>query len=214
LELLLNPSGYSERDVAAAQNIGVQKKVEKVATQFYAGVAKLAHPEHLRLTEQQATEMQRRILNSFASRPDGGELADGFVAVVNYFAGIGYWRGYKNARKHWAKIDPILRPPRGSKKVRLAIERILEQQRNLSTKEVCDILDKKGLSESFELKMGRQRFLNVGPRRGKVEHTWASVCRVDCVKRIISRIRSRLQRERTAKAWMKLADQALSSRQH
>jgi hypothetical protein len=197
------------------KNIGVQKKAEKIAKQFFAGVAKLAHPEHLRLTEQRATEMQRRILNSFASRPDGGELADGFVAVVNYFAGIGYWRGYKNARKHWAKIDPILRPPRGSKNVRLAIEKILEQQRNLSTKEVCDILDEKKLSESFELKKGRQRFLNVGPHRGgKVEHSWASVCRVDCVKRMISRIRSRLQRERTAEAWMKLADQALSSKQH
>lgn len=204
----------SERDVAAARNIGVQKKkVEKVAKKFLAGVAKLAHPEHLRLTKQQASEMRCRILDSFASRPDGGELADGFFAVVNYFAGIGYWRGYKNARKHYATIQSISRPPRGSKNVRLAIEEILEKQRNLSTKEVCDILDKEGISESFEPKKRKQRYLNVGPHRGgMVEHSWVSVCREDCVKRMISRIRSRLRRERTAEAWIRLAEQALVTR--
>ena len=193
----------------------MQKKVEKIAKQFYAGVAKLAHPEHLRLTEQQATEMQRRILNSFASRPDGGELADDFVAVIKYFSGISYWRGYKNARKHYATMHSISRPPRGSKHVRLVIEKMLVQQPNLSTEEICDLLDTKKLSDSFELKKGKKKVLNVGPCRGKVEtHSWASVCRDDCVKRMISRIRSRLRRERTAEAWMKLADQAFSSKQH
>jgi hypothetical protein len=192
----------------------VEKRKKKGLREgFYIEIAKLAHPERLRVTEQQATEMKRRILNSFASRPDGAELADSFVAVVSYFAGIGYWRGYKNARKHYATIQSISRPPRGSKNVRLAIEEILEKQRNLSTKEVCDILDREGLSESFEPKKGKQRYLNVGPHRGgKVEHSWASVYSEDCVKRMISRIRSRLRRERTAEAWIRLAEQALVTR--
>jgi hypothetical protein len=188
-----------------------QKKKQKIAKRFYAGVANLAHPEKFRCTEQQATEMRRRILNSFASRPDGGELADGFVAVIDYFSGIGYWRGYKNAKKHYAAINSVSRPPRGSKDVRLAIEEILEQQPNLSTEEICGLLDKRGLADSFELKRGKQKLLNVGLHRGKVEHSWTSVCREDCVKRMISRLRTRLRRERIAERWMKLADWAFPS---
>jgi hypothetical protein len=188
---------------------------KKIREGFYIGVAKLAHPKHLRVTEQQATEMKRRILDSFASRPDGVELADGFVAVVSYFAGVGFWRGYKNARKHYARLHSVARPPRGGKDVRLAIEEMLVQQPHLSTKEICDLLDTKGLSDSFELKKGKKKVLNVGPHRGgRVEHSWASVYSADCVKRMISRIRSRLRRERTAEAWIRLAEQALSSKQH
>lgn len=188
------------------------EKVEKVREGFYIGVAKLAHPEKFRLKVQQAMEMRRRILSSFASRPDGGELADGFVAVIEYFSGVGYWRGYKNAKKHDATLNSDQRPPRGSEKVRLAIQEILEQQPKLPTKGVCELLDKKGLSESFEFKKGKQRFLNVGRHRGKVQHSWVSVCRENCVKKMISRIRTRLRRERNADAWMKLADGALESR--
>jgi len=187
----------------------VEKK-KKVRKDFYIGVAKLADPERLRLTEQQATEMRSRILNSFASRPDGGELADGFVAVVNYFAGIGYWRGYKNARKHYATLNSVARPPRGSKNVRVAIEDMLVQQPNLSTKEICDLLDAKRLSDSFELMKGKQKILNVGPYRGKIEHPWKSVRRENCVKRMISRIRTRMRNERRAAGWMKLSDRAIA----
>jgi len=191
-----------------------KRKKKNLREGFYIGIAKLAYPEHLRLTEQQASEMRRRILDSFGSRPDGAELADGFVGVVSYFAGIGYWRGYKNARKHYARLRSVARPPRGSEHVRFAIEEMLMRQPHLSTEEICDLLDTKGLSDSFELKKGRKKVLNVGPHRGRVERSWKSVRRENCVKRMISRIRSRLRRERTAEAWMKLADQALSSKQH
>ena len=188
------------------------KKIKKVREGFYIGVAKLAHPEKFRFKEQQATAMRRRILSSFASRPDGGELADGFIAVIEYFSGVGYWRGYKNAKKHYATLNSDQRPPRGGKKVRLAIQEILEQQPQLPTKGVCEQLDEKGLSESFEFKNGKHRVLNVGRHRGKVQHSWVSVCRENCVKKMISRIRTRLRRARNADAWMKLADRAFASR--
>jgi len=192
--------------------VSVEKKIEKVREGFYIGVAGLSRPERFRFKEQHAAEMRRRILNSFASRPDGGELADGFVGVIEYFSGVGYWRGYKNAKKHYAALNSDQRPPRGSEKVRLAIQGILELQPKLPAKGVCELLDAKGLSESFECKNGKHRFLNVGRHRGKVQHSWVSVCRENCVKKMISRIRTRLLRERNANAWMKLADRAFGSR--
>ena len=190
----------------------MKKKIKKVREGFYIGVAEFAHPEKFCFKEHQATEMRRRILSSFSSRPDGGELADGFVAVVEYFSGVGYWRGYKNAKKHYAALNSDQRPPRGSEKVRLAIQEILKQQPKLPTKAVCELLDAKGLSESFESKNGKHRFLNVGRHKGKVEHSWVSVRRENSVKKMISRIRTRLRRERNADAWMKLADRAFATR--
>lgn len=188
----------------------MEKKRQKVREGFYIGVAKLAHPEKFRSKQLQASEMRRLILNSFASRPDGGELADGFLAVIEYFLGIGYWRGYKNAKKHYATLNSGQRTPRGSEKVRLAIQEILEHQPKLPTKGVCELLDAKELSDSFEFK--KHTFLNVGRHKGKVRHSWVSVCRENCVKKMISRIRTRLRRERNADAWMKLADRAFGSR--
>jgi hypothetical protein len=190
----------------------VEKRRKKVREGFYIGVAGLARPEKFRSKEQHATEMRGRILHSFASRRDGGELADGFVAVIEYFLGVGYWRGYKNAKKHYAALSSDQRPPRGSEKVRLAIQGILEEQPKLSAKGICELLDAKGLSESFEFKNGKHRFLNVGRHRGKVQHSWVSVYRENSVKKMISRIRTRLRREHNADAWMKLADRAFGSR--
>jgi hypothetical protein len=190
----------------------VEKRRKKVREGFYIGVAGLARPAEFRFKEQHAAIMRRRILNSFASRPDGGELADGFVAVIEYFSGVGYWRGYKNAKKHYAALNSDRRPPRGSEKVRLAIQGILKEQPKLSTKGVCELLDAKGISESFDVKRGKQTVLNVGQHRGKAQNSWLSVHSENCVKKMISRIRTRLRREHNADAWMKLADRAFGSR--
>jgi hypothetical protein len=189
--------------------VGVQKKVERVAKQFYAGVAKLANIEEFRLTEQQATEMRHRIINSFASRPDGGELADGLVAVINYFSGIGYWRGYKNAKKHYATLSAARRTPDGRQEVRFAIESMLEEDIDASAEKICEHLDKMGLSASFDLRINKkQKTIHVG--RGH-QFCWKHVRKEDSLKKMVSRIRTRLRRERRAEAWMKLADRALQT---
>jgi hypothetical protein len=187
----------------------VQKKVEKLAKQFYAGVAKLAHAEKFRLTEQQATEMRRRILNSFALSPDSGELADGFVAVINYFSGIGYWRGYKNAKKHYATLTTARRTPDGRQGVRRALESMLEEDIDMSAEKICEQLDKMGLSASFDLRINKkQKTIHVGPGH---QFCWKHVRKEDSLKKMVSRIRNRLRKERRAEAWMKLADRALAS---
>lgn len=187
----------------------MQKKIEKIGKHFYAGVAKLAHPETFRHTEQQATEMRRRILNCFASCPDGSELADGFVAVINYFSGIGYWRGYKNAKKHYATLSAARRTPDGRQEVRRAIESMLEQDIEVSAEQICEQLDKMGLSASFDLRINKkQKTIHVGPGH---QFCWKHVRNEDSLKKMVSRIRTRLRRERRAEAWMKLADRALAT---
>ena len=189
----------------------MQKKVEKIAKQFYAGVAKLAYAEDFHLTEQQATEMRRRILRSFAAHPNGGELANDFVAVIKYFSGISYWRGYKNAKKHYAMLNASRRTPDGRQEVHREIAKMLEGDIEMPADKICDQLDQMGLSASFDLRIkGKQKTIHVGP---KCQFRWKHVRKEDSLKKMISRIRTRLRRERRADAWMKLADRAFSAEQ-
>jgi hypothetical protein len=195
-------------------NVTVEKGKEKVRRGFYDGVVRMADAEHTRIASEQASEMSRRILRSFASQSDGGELADGFTAVIRYFSGIGYWRGYKNAKRHYATVNSIKRTPDGRQEVREAIEQMLEKDIDMTAKEICVQLDKLGLSASFDLpanqKLNRKaETIHIGPKFKSID--WERACTADCVKQMISRVRRRLRRERNAKAWMKLSDRALPS---
>ena len=189
----------------------MEKGKENVRKNFYEGVVKLAHAENARITEEQASEMRRRLLRSFAAHPDGGELADGFVAVVRYFSGIGYWRGYKNAKKHYAMLNASRRTPDGRQEVHREIAKMLEGDIEMPADKICDQLDQMGLSASFDLRIkGKQKTIHVGP---KCQFRWKHVRKEDSLKKMISRIRTRLRRERRADAWMKLADRAFSAEQ-
>jgi hypothetical protein len=189
----------------------MEKGKEKIRRDFYGGVVRWADAKHARITSEQASEMSGRILRSFASQSDGGELADGFVAVTRHFAELGFWRGYKKAKKHYAALNSVPRPPYGRRDVHLTIEKMLEEDLEMSAEEICKRLDKEGLSDSFYPTKGKQKVINVGPFRGKVEHKWVDVYKDDFVKGMISRIRTRLRNERRAGAWTKLAGRVFSS---
>lgn len=171
----------------------------------------MAKANHSEITPSQANEIWSRILDSFAWRPEGRELADGFVALIRYFSQLGFWRGYKNAKRNYQTLNAIRRTPRGREKLRLVIEQILEKEIDSPAEKICQRLDDERLSESFFVRTGgKQRIVTVGPFRGKMERSWVSMCRENCVKGMISRIRTRLRKERTADAWMKLAERASS----
>jgi hypothetical protein len=183
----------------------VEKGKKKVKRAFYARAVKLANPEHARTMAEQASEMWRRILRSFAAHPDGGELADGFVAVIEYFSGIGFWRGYRNAKRQYASMKAVKRTPDGRQEVHRAIQEILEKDIDMPAEEICKQLDEMKLSASFDLRIaGKQKTVHIGPKH---KFCWASVCREWSVKRMISRLRTRARSERNAKAWMKLSGQ-------
>jgi len=172
----------------------------------------MADSKQAEIIAKQAAEMRPRILQSFKNCPDGAELADGLIAIIKYFSAIAYWRGYKHAKKHYAALNSVKRTPDGRREVRRAIEQMLEREIDMTTKEICAQLDKLGLSASFDLepkqKLNRKRnILHIGPRLRSV--SWLQACDAGCVKQMISRIRTRLRKERRAQTWMALSQRAL-----
>jgi len=161
---------------------------------------------------KQSNEMCDRILQSFVTHANAVELAKEFRTVLSYFSVKAYWRGYKDAHKHYEVMKSVKRTPDGRQEVREAIERMLEQDVNMPTKEVCAQLDRLGLSASFDLPAKQElnkkaKVLHIGPKFKAI--SWVQACKAACVKQMISRIRTRLRSERNAKAWMALSQRAL-----
>lgn len=178
---------------------------------FYAAVATIAHAESLGITEQQVAEMRRRILNIFTAHPDGEELADNFDAVIHYFSGLGYWRGYRAAKRHYTTLSAVRRTPDGRQKVHRAIEGMLVEDIHMTADEICKELDKMRLSASFDLKInGKQKTIHVGAGH---QFRWKHVSTESSLKKMVSRIRTRLRTELRAEAWMKQADRAFGAEQ-
>jgi hypothetical protein len=203
------PARALQRALSPRHNVIVDKGKDHVRRGFYDEVVHQAYAENPGITSGQVNEMWRRILRSFAACPDGGELADGFVAVIRHFSALGYWRGYKNAKRHYATINAVKRRPDGRQEVHLAIAAMLKNDIDISAERVCDQLDEMGLSASFDLKIkGKQKTIQVGPQQ---QFSWRHVRKEDSLKNMISRMRTRLRNERKAEAWMKLADRVFSS---
>ena len=190
----------------------VEKQADKVRRSFLEGAVRITDEQHARLTSERVQKTWRRILQSFVSHPDGGQLADGLVEVTRYFSELGFWRGYKNAKRHYATMNAVKRTPDGRQEIHRAIEEMLEKDINLPAEKVCEQLDQMGLSASFDLKIkGKQKTIHVGP---KSQFRWKHVRKDDSLKNMISRLRARVTRERKATAWMKLSDRAFPSGQH
>ena len=207
-QLLPNLFEHSKPALRPAQNNGVDKKREKIA-QRYAAIATIAHAESLGVTEQQMTEMRRSILDFFTAQPNGDDLADSFDAVIHYFSGLGYWRGYKAAKRHYATLSAVRRTPDGRQEVHRAIEGMLEENIRMTADEICEELDSMRLSAAFDLKRnGKQKTIHVGPGR---QFRWKQVSTESSLKKMVSRIRTRLRTELRAEAWMKQADRTFAS---
>lgn len=195
----------------APHNVIVEKGEENVRRGFLNRVVRMADEKQARVTAQKAKETWQRILQSFASHPDGVQLADGLVTVVQYFSQLGFWRGYRNAKRHYIAMNAVKRTPDGRQEVHREIEKMLEENIEMPADKICERLDQLGLSASFDLKIrGKQKTILVGPGR---QFCWKSVRKEDSLKNMVSRLRKRVRRERNAMAWMKLVDRAFTSDQ-
>lgn len=136
-------------------------------------------------------------------------LAYGLVPITLMVCWTRYWRGYKNAKRHYAMTNAVKRTPHGREELHRAIEEMLEKNLDMSAEEICTQLDAMGLSAYLDLKIkGKQKTILVGPKH---PFCWKSVRKEDSLKNMISRLRKRIRNERAARAWMKLSDQAFSS---
>jgi hypothetical protein len=81
---------------------------------------------------------------------------------------------------------------------------MLEADIDMPAEKICEQLDKIGLSASCDFRIrGKQKTILVGPKR---QFCWKNVRKKDSLKNMISRLRTRVRRERNAMAWMKLSD--------
>ena len=168
----------------------------------------VSNGENLRHFEMATIELGRRIVASFESHPEGKNFRIGWTAMVSYFSALGYWRGYKDAKRHYAVLDPTDRDPNGRGKVRRAVVKMFEKNLTLSAKEICERLDEmdgqhldaRRLSASFDTRIDKkQKTVHVGYAHGR---PWSKVHREPYVKMMISRLRRRVKAERYAKEWM------------
>lgn len=175
-----------------------------------------SRPEELRQFELVTMELGRRILTSFESHPEGAAFRVGWTAMVSYFSALGYWRGYKDAKRHYAVLGAADRVPHGREHVRRAVEKLLEKDLKASAKQICEQLDvmdreqsdSRRLSASFDTAVGRkQKTVHVGRAH---DRPWSREHREPYVKMMISRLRKRMKAERNAKEWMERSEKALN----
>ncbi len=106
-------------------------------------------------------------------------------------------------------MNAVKRTPDGRQEVHRAIEKMLEADIGMPAEKICEQLDKIGLSASFDFRIrGKQKTILVGPKR---QFCWKNVRKEDSLKNMISRLRTRVRRERNAMAWMKLSDRTFLS---
>lgn len=198
-----------------------EEKKKEAKKDFRDAISAIASTKQAELFAKRGAEMRQRILQSFKNRPDGSDLADGFVTVIRYFNAIGYWRGYKNAKRHYADMNSVRRTPDGRQRVHAAVERMLSADVKKPTTEICEELDRLRLSASFDLPANqkrnqKERIIHVGPMRssGTIKYKWVQASKDTFVKAMISRIRTRLRDERRAKAWMELSDKVWRDSPH
>jgi hypothetical protein len=150
-----------------------------------------------------AREAVRRILNSFRERADGGELADSLTEIIEYFVVIGYWRGYRAAKRHYEITMKSHKVPADRKNAESVVAAVVRENEAASTKDICMALDKAGVSGGFG---SSDHF---GPRirakEAKRGERWVDGHAEPAVVQWIYRIRKRVKTERRANAWLNRA---------
>lgn len=179
------------------------KGKDKVRAHMFSMIWK-ADPDKGRV----AREAARRILNSFRDRSDGRELADNLIEIVNYYTLLGYWRGYREAKRHYQITLKSHKTPADRKGAERIVAGVLRRNQNASTKDICKTLDESGVSGGF----GREDYF--GPRRGaqqaKLGERWVDGHAEQAVVQWIYRIRKRVKTEKVANAWLSHPESRLS----
>lgn len=155
-----------------------------------------ADPENSRIAQTAV----RRILNSFGDRTDGRELADGLINIVDYYALLGYWRGYRDAKRHYQTTRRRRNVSKDREKAKSIVLQVLSRDQDASTQKICRALDRAGVSAWF----GGEKYF--GPRAGRRQtkrgENWSEGHSEQAVMQWIYRIRKRLKTEQRANAWL------------
>src|SRR5208337_1075947 len=148
-------------------------------------------------------EAVRRILNSFSERSDGRELADSLTEIIDYYVVLGYWRGYRDAKRHYQITMKSHKIPADRKNAERIVAAVLRANEAASTKNICMALDEAGVSGGF----GSSDYF--GPRmrakEAKLGERWVDGHAEPAVVQWIYRIRKRVKTERQANAWLNRA---------
>lgn len=143
----------------------------------------------------------RNILNSFGSRKDGRQLADNLTEVVDHFTVLGYWQGYRDAKRHYETTLKSHKTPADRKNAERIVAAVLHRNEAASSKDICKALDQAGVSGGF----GSADFF--GPRMHEREarrgEKWIDGHAEQALVQWIYRIRRRVKTERQASAWLK-----------
>jgi hypothetical protein len=146
-----------------------------------------------------ADEAFRRILNSFRDRADGRELADGLTNIVDYYVVLGYWRGYRDARRHYETQLKSHKTPVDRKNAERIVLAVLRKNDEASTGDVCRALDDAGVSGGF----GEEYFgARVGAKKARQGDRWVDGRSEQAVVQWVYRIRKRFKAEKLANAWL------------
>jgi hypothetical protein len=147
-----------------------------------------------------ARNARRRILISFGGREDGRELADGLIEIVDYYTLLGYWRGYRDAKRHYQTTLKRKKTPADRKGAQRVVMSLLRRNEDATTMRVLKALDDAGVSGGF----GDEDYF--GPRIGtsdaKKGERWIDGHGEQAVVQWIHRIRKRVKTERLANAWL------------
>jgi hypothetical protein len=172
------------------------KGKDKVRAHIFSMIWKADHDN-----SRVATEAVRRILNSFGGREDGRKLADGLIQIIDYYVLVGYWRGYRDAKRHYETKLRNRKTPADRTNAERVVAFVLGRDENTSTKEICKSLDDAGVSGGF----GREDFfgLRMGARKARQGERWIDGSSEQAVVQWIYRIRKRIRTERLGNMWLR-----------
>jgi hypothetical protein len=156
-----------------------------------------ADPDQSRLS----AEARRRILQSFQGREDGRELADGLIEMVDYYTLVGYWRGYRDAKRHYDTTLKRQKTPADRRYAERFVASMIRRNPDAATKDICKALDEVGISAGF----GRHDYFGprIGTRKADVASRWIDGHAEPAVRQWIHRIRKRVRTEMHATKWLK-----------
>jgi hypothetical protein len=167
---------------------------------FYEELLRLAkRGEVKKVRRAKAIQARREIMQSLSELSNGSQLADDFSLTLTYFASSLYWRGYKDALHHKKTLDSQPKPPKEREKFNRAVNKMLEENIEMTVREICERLDQAKVAATFDLAGNKK--IDVGPDG----EDWQDEANATYVKQLIYRIRLRARRRRRPKEWSQLA---------
>jgi hypothetical protein len=167
---------------------------------FYEELVRIAKEGQDRTPlRERATAARRQINHVLSELPNGERLTQDFSFTLNYFATALYWRGYRDARRHYETVHSSVRPPIERRDFHTAVRRMLERNIDITTEEICEALHRRGIAATFDRKGNKH--VDIGPDGGD----WREEANASYVKQAISRLRKDVKRKLRAEGRLQLS---------